>query len=181
MLYRGLFIGRFQPFHLGHLVTIKFALRKVEELIIVIGSAQKSHEMRNPFTAGERIQMIKDSLDSDNEIDTRKVFMIPIPDINTHSLWTHQVDALVPKYKVIFTNDPFTHILFKEKGMKVIEPRLHQREELSATEVRSRMVKGGDWKKLVTSQTVKVIEDVHGIRRIKAIFAKRSEIVCEVV
>jgi nicotinamide-nucleotide adenylyltransferase len=175
-LYRGLFIGRFQPFHLGHLAAIKFALRNVEELIIVIGSAEKSHEMRNPFTAGERIEMIKSSLDADSEIDVRKIFIIPVPDINIHSLWTHQVDVLVPKYKSVFTNDPFTCILFREKGTKVIEPTLHQREVLSATEVRSRMIEDGDWKKLVTFQTVKVIEDIHGIRRIKSIFAKYLEI-----
>ncbi|MFZ0222198.1 MAG: adenylyltransferase/cytidyltransferase family protein, partial [Candidatus Nitrosopolaris sp.] len=39
---RGIFVGRFQPFHLGHMATIKFALEKVEELVIVIGSAQLS-------------------------------------------------------------------------------------------------------------------------------------------
>ncbi|MFZ0697114.1 MAG: adenylyltransferase/cytidyltransferase family protein, partial [Nitrososphaeraceae archaeon] len=42
-MYRGLFIGRFQPFHLGHLATIKFALKTVEQLVITVGSADKSH------------------------------------------------------------------------------------------------------------------------------------------
>lgn len=175
ILHRGLFIGRFQPFHLGHLATIKFALTNVEELIIAIGSAEKSHELRNPFTAGERIEMIKSSLDADTEIDIGKIFIIPVPDINIHSLWTHQVDVLVPKYNLVFSNDPFTCILFREKGKKVIEPALHQRDVLSATQIRCRMIKNGDWKRLVTLQTVKVIEDIHGIKRIKAIFAKNSE------
>ncbi len=70
---RGIFVGRFQPFHLGHVATIKFALEKVEELVIVIGSAQLSHEFRNPFTAGERIQMIKDSLDAELGIDIKRI------------------------------------------------------------------------------------------------------------
>jgi nicotinamide-nucleotide adenylyltransferase len=172
----GLFVGRFQPFHLGHLATVKFALGKVEELVIVIGSAQKSHEMSNPFTAGERIQMIKDSLNADSEVDIKRMLMIPVPDIYVHSLWTHQIDILVPKYEVVFTNDLLTGLLFKERGIKVIEPTLYQRKELSATEVRSRMAKDGDWKKLVTFQTAKVIEDVRGVERIKAIFAKHVEV-----
>ena len=174
-LSRGLFIGRFQPFHLGHLATVKFALRNVEELVIIIGSAQKSHEIRNPFTAGERIQMIKDSLSTETEIDTKRVLMIPVQDVDVHSLWTHFVDILVPQYEVVFTNDSFTYLLFQERGIKVVEPPLYKRKELSATKIRSNMVKDRAWKKLVTRQTAKVVEDIHGIERIKAIFAKHKE------
>lgn len=171
----GLFVGRFQPFHLGHLATIKFALRHVEELVIVIGSAQKSHELRNPFTAGERIQMIKGSLNADDEVDLKRIVLIPVADVGVHSLWTHYVDILVPSYEVVFTNDNFTCLLFKERGTKVVRPILRQRKELSATEIRSRIARDADWKKLVTPHTVKIVEDIHGIARIKAIFEKYSE------
>ena len=54
----GFLIGRFQPFHLGHLEAIKFALSKVEHLHLAIGSSNKSHEKRNPFTDDERKKMI---------------------------------------------------------------------------------------------------------------------------
>jgi nicotinamide-nucleotide adenylyltransferase len=171
---RGLFVGRFQPFHLGHLATVKFALSRLEELIILIGSAQSSHEIRNPFTAGERIQMIKDSLVADSSVDMKKILLIPVSDVNMHSLWTHQVDILVPKYNLVFTNDILTALLFKQRGIEVVEPPLYQRKELSATKVRSRMAKDEDWKELVTIQTAKVVEDIHGIERIKAIIAKHT-------
>ncbi|HLN89981.1 MAG TPA: adenylyltransferase/cytidyltransferase family protein, partial [Candidatus Binatia bacterium] len=55
MVNRGLYVGRFQPFHLGHLDAIKYVLKEVDELVIVIGSAQYSHNSNNPFTAGERL------------------------------------------------------------------------------------------------------------------------------
>lgn len=171
---RGLFVGRFQPFHLGHLATVKFALSRLEELIIIIGSAQTSHEIKNPFTAGERIQMIKDSLVEDSSVDMKKILLIPVSDVNMHSLWTHQVDILVPKYNVVFTNDILTALLFKQREIEVVEPSLYRRKELSATEVRSRMAKDEDWKELVTIQTAKVVEDIHGIERIKAIIAKHT-------
>jgi nicotinamide-nucleotide adenylyltransferase len=173
---RGLFVGRFQPFHLGHLATVKFALSRAEEIIIVIGSAQTSHEIRNPFTAGERIQMIKDSLADDSGVDMKRILLIPVSDIYMHSLWTHQVDILVPKYNVVFTNDILTALLFRQREIEVVEPSLYRRKELSATEVRSRMANDEDWKELVTFQTAKVIEDIHGVERIKAIFAKHSDI-----
>src|SRR4051812_5095758 len=171
---KGLFVGRFQPFHLGHLATVKFALSRLEELIIIIGSAQTSYEIKNPFTAGERIQMIKDSLVADSSVDMKKILLIPVSDVNMHSLWTHQVDILVPKYNVVFTNDILTALLFKQREIEVVEPSLYRRKELSATEVRSRMAKDEDWKELVTIQTAKVVEDIHGIERIKAIIAKHT-------
>ncbi len=172
---RGIFIGRFQPFHLGHTATIKFALEKVEELVIVIGSAQISHEMRNPFTAGERIQMIKDSLDVEQGIDIKRILMIPVPDVSFHPLWTYQLDIMVPRYQSVFSNDFFTRLLYRERGIEVIQPGLHRRNELSGTEIRSRMVRGRDWKDLVTTQTANFVDDIHGIERIKAIFMKHSE------
>ena len=45
----GLFIGRFQPFHNGHLQDIKNALKEVDELIIAIGSSQHFNTKENPF------------------------------------------------------------------------------------------------------------------------------------
>ena len=62
MVNRGLYVGRFQPFHLGHLGAIKAVLKEVDELVIVIGSAQYSHNANNPFTTGERLVMIRRAL-----------------------------------------------------------------------------------------------------------------------
>ena len=45
----GLLIGRFQPLHLGHIEALKFAMRQLSTLIIVVGSAQISYELRNPY------------------------------------------------------------------------------------------------------------------------------------
>ena len=59
MTRRALFVGRFQPFHNGHIHAIGEILEESDELIIVVGSAQMSHEPDNPFTAGERLEMIR--------------------------------------------------------------------------------------------------------------------------
>ena len=164
----GLFVGRFQPFHKGHLATVKFALSKVDQLVIVVGSAQKSHEPKNPFTAGERIMMIKESLDSE-KVDTGKILIIPVPDVDVHSLWTRQVDMLVPKYEVVFANDPFTLMLFRERGVRTLEAPLVDRSEMQATEVRGRMASGGKWESLVPAAVVRIVKEINGIERVKAI------------
>ena len=172
MTTNGLFIGRFQPFHKGHLMTVKFALGIVDQLIIAVGSSQKSHEPRNPFTAGERIRMIKESLDIDSEADIGRILIIPIPDIDMHSLWTHQVDMLVPKYDVVFANDLFTLMLFREQHVKVIEAPLYRRDEMAATQIRKRMVSEENWEDLVPMPVSNVIKEINGIERVKAISRK---------
>lgn len=164
----GLFIGRFQPFHKGHLATVKYALKKVDTLVIVVGSAQKSHEPRNPFTAGERISMIRAALLAE-KIDMNKVLTIPVPDVDVHSLWTRQVDMLVPKYDVVFANDPFTLLLFRERKTKTEEPLLQQRGQWMGTEVRRRMAEGGDWEELVPAAVAKAIKEMDGVARVKAV------------
>jgi nicotinamide-nucleotide adenylyltransferase len=168
MLTTGLFVGRFQPFHKGHLATVSFALGEVNQLVIVVGSAQKSHEQKNPFTAGERIRMIKETLDSE-KVDTSKILIIPVPDVDVHSLWTRQVDMLVPKYDVVFANDPFTLMLFKERGVRTVEAPLVDRSEMQATEIRSRMASGGKWESLVPAAVARIVKEINGVERVKAI------------
>ena len=166
---RGLFIGRFQPFHLGHIAAIKFALTNVDELIIVIGSSQASYDQQNPFTSGERLSMIKDSLNADTLIDCKKTLIVPVPDTNVHSTWTHTVDMLVPKYDVVFTNNAFTGYLFIQRNIPVTEPKLLNRNDLSGTEIRRRMLKNIKWTNLVTEQTQLVIQKINGVERVKKI------------
>lgn len=166
---RGLFIGRFQPFHLGHIAAIKFALTNVDELIIVIGSSQASYDQQNPFTAGERLSMIKDSLNADTLIDCKKTLIVPVPDTNVHSTWTHTVDMLVPKYDVVFTNNAFTGYLFIQRNIPVTEPKLLNRNDLSGTEIRRRMLKNIKWTNLVTEQTQIIIQKINGVERVKKI------------
>jgi nicotinamide-nucleotide adenylyltransferase len=168
-LSRGLFIGRFQPFHLGHIAAIKFALTNVDELIIVIGSSQASYDQQNPFTAGERLSIIKDSLNADTLIDCKKTLIVPVPDTNVHSTWTHTVDMLVPKYDVVFTNNAFTGYLFIQRNIPVTVPKLLNRNDLSGTEIRRRMLKNIKWTNLVTEQTQIIIQKINGVERVKKI------------
>lgn len=55
----GVFIGRFQPLHLGHEHTIRHALQRVKRLIVLIGSANIARDPRNPFTFDERAAMVR--------------------------------------------------------------------------------------------------------------------------
>lgn len=56
------YIGRFQPFHNGHLATIMQAFELADEVVIVLGSAGEAPNVKNPFTESEREWMIRNSL-----------------------------------------------------------------------------------------------------------------------
>ena len=61
----GVYIGRFQPFHLAHLETVRFALKHCKQLIIVIGSDRQARTTKNPWTGPEREAMIDNAIFDD--------------------------------------------------------------------------------------------------------------------
>ncbi len=168
---RGLFVGRFQPFHNGHLEAIKWILSQVEEVVIVVGSAQYSHSPRNPFTAGERIEMIRSAL-LEADVDPTAWVIVPVPDTDgVHATWVSLVKAYAPSFDVVFTNDPLTKRLFEEEGYEVVEVPLVKKEEFSGTRIRKLMIEGGDWEKLVPPAVAKFVKRIRGIERLREISA----------
>ena len=163
---RGIFLGRFQPFHLGHTEVIKSLLDSVDELIIVIGSSQLSHELENPFTAGERITMTRSALDEEG-IDPKRYYLIPVPDVNAHAIWVNHVIALTPSFDIVYSNEPLTRRLFKEAGFDLESVPLYRRGLYSATEVRRRMLAGECWEELLPKSVADFIKKIGGFSRIK--------------
>src|SRR5512136_2085933 len=127
MVKRGLYVGRFQPFHLGHLNSIKEVLKEVDELVIVIGSAQYSHNFNNPFTAGERLVMVRRALD-ESGVDSKRVWIVPVPDVHLHMMWVSSVEGYTPHFDVVFSNEPLTRRLFMEAGYNVKPIRFFDRK-----------------------------------------------------
>ena len=164
----GLLVGRFQPFHRGHLAAVKFALSNVDFLYIAVGSAQKSYEPDNPFTAAERISMIKSSLDQEG-IDCRRWLVIPVPDARAHSVWIASVNTLVPSFDVVFSNDPLTLHLYRQRSTKVVEVPYMKREIYSATRIREEMRRGKDWRRWVPLAAARIIDKIKGVERLRQI------------
>ncbi len=164
---RGLFIGRFQPLHLGHVSIIKTALGQVDELILGIGSAECSYTAKDPFTAGERMEML---LRASEELSWgRRIIPIPIRDVNRYSIWVSHVVSLCPQFDIVFSNNPLTVRLFKDAGYDVRSTKLVDREHYSGTSIRKVMLEDGNWNEFVPGSTYDLILDIGGIQRIKEI------------
>jgi len=163
-LTTGLYVGRFQPFHLGHLEAIRYILKQVDDLVIVVGSAQHSHTLENPFTAGERITMIRRALD-EAKISPSVYVIVPLPDWDIHMVWVSHLLSQTPAFQIAYTNEPLTGRLLKEAGLKVHHIPFYHREKYMATVVRKRLLAGGDWKALVPKAVQKYMVEVDGIDR----------------
>jgi len=166
MVKRGLFVGRFQPVHKGHVEVIKRIMKEVDELVIVVGSSQYSHRLDNPFTAGERITMIRKALKEEG-IQLPRIWIIPVPDVHQHALWVSQIVGYTPKFDVVYANEPLTRRLFIETGFNVEPMPMIKREVYLATEIRKRMLAGENWKELVPSSVAKFIKDIDGEVRLR--------------
>ncbi len=173
-MIRGLFVGRFQPFHLGHLHVVKKFLEKVDELIIAIGSAQYSHTFKDPFNVGERIWMVRSALI--DEVDPRRYYIIPIPDINDNRIWVAHVASYTPPFKVVFSNNSLVKVLFQEAGYDVQPSPFHRRDLYCATEIRKKIVANEKWEHLVPESVAKIIKEIGGDRRLREIVKRDYDV-----
>ncbi|RLI08296.1 nicotinamide-nucleotide adenylyltransferase [Candidatus Bathyarchaeota archaeon] len=161
-------VGRFQPIHKGHLKAMLDILSEFEELVVVVGSAQLSHELDNPFTVGERLVMVRLAL-SEAGVEPGRYWLIPVPDAPAHSVWVAMVLAYCPKFEVVYSNEPLTRRLFQEAGFEVRSIPFYERHIYSATEVRRRILAGEPWEDLVPSSVADFIKAIGGVERLRAL------------
>lgn len=117
-MIRGLYVVRFQPYHNGHKTFIQKIAEEVDELVIGIGSAQMSHTVRHPFTAGERVLMIARDLVG---LEIHE-YIIPLEDVKRNSLWVSHVVSMCPPFNMVYTSNPLISQLFQEAGRTVVCP-----------------------------------------------------------
>ena len=164
---RGLYIGRFQPYHLGHQAVLEKIAEEMEEIVIVVGSAQESHTSENPFTAGERMDMIYAALEQGGL--RGRCCVIPLEDVNRNSVWVAYLQSMAPRFDAVYSNNPLVVRLFREAGVEVRSPTLYQRDLYSGTAIRRMMREGGDWAALVPEGVISVIDRIKGVQRLVSV------------
>ncbi len=169
MYERCLFIGRFQPVHYGHIRVILWCLERCKELIIGVGSAQYSHTIENPFTAGERVEMLRLAL-AEAGVELSRVIIIPIPDVHSNAIWVSHVRMLVPRFDVVVSRNPLVVRLFREAGYNVLVPPQYDRSRFSATLIRQLMARGDPtWEELVPPSVARFIKSIGGVERLREV------------
>ena len=158
-----LFIGRFQPFHKGHLEIIRKISAEYQNITIGIGSSQYQNTLENPFSESERKEMIIKSL---KEEGIKNYKIVLIPDIHNPPKWVEHVNSIIPDYNIVITNSPKTKKLFTKKGYKVKNTPIYNRKELSGYIIRKKMINNESWEKLVPIPVIKIIKKIKGQERL---------------
>ena len=147
---RGLMLGRFQPFHNGHLALARQILGECDELVIAIGSAQFNFIEKDPFTAGERLAMIRDSL-AESGVDLSRCYLIPIANDDNNARWLANLRSMVPEFQYLYTGNEYVRHLARSQDarMRIKKPNFEKKSEYNGSNIRKLMLTGGKWKALV--------------------------------
>ena len=89
----SVFIGRFNPFHLAHKQLLNTALKIANKTIIVLGSWKKSPDIRNPFSAEQREQMVRSSCSQ--EENDRIQFVYIRDHLYSDNLWLKELQEKI--------------------------------------------------------------------------------------
>lgn len=105
----GVFIGRFQPFHHGHLAIVQQSLATCDQLIIVIGSIKRASTVKNPWNFEERKALIETNLQAISSELADRVSIVGVEDQMYNELvWNESVIKQVlehapPQSEIVIT------------------------------------------------------------------------------
>lgn len=167
----GLFIGRFQPFHLGHLSALRQGLEICEKVKIVVGSANCNFDLNNPLTIEERMEIVEKVLEEEKL--TGKIEDIEIlDDIFNNIVWMENITKLAGKFEVVIGNNSLISVLAKYKGFEVFYPKLTKREKLQGKIIRANILENKKWENLVPESSLKFLKKIGFEERLRELTRK---------
>jgi nicotinamide-nucleotide adenylyltransferase len=151
---KALFVGRFQPLHIGHLKAIKWILKKCDKIIIVIGSSQESKTDKNPFSLNERKKMIENTLKAEGM--EGKYEIIDIPDVHNDEAWIKNILEKT-KFDIVFTMNDWTKRCFEKYKISVKEHPIF--DNISGSKIREMIKNNEKWESLVPKEVEKIVKN----------------------
>lgn len=149
---KAVYLGRFQPLHLGHKKVIEEYKDEFESFALIIGSADKSRTEENPLTAEEREEIIKECF-PDLEI-------LHKDDHESDQQWSEELEDKVEADVVISQNDLVKQLIREHTNMDIEEQELYDPEIYSGSEVRRRIKSDEEWRYLVPTCAKERLENL---------------------
>lgn len=93
----GVFIGRMNPPHKGHIETIKRMIRENDLYVVILGSANQYPTIKNPFSWKDRLQMLVTQMEEDFEEYPYMLVIDHIEDQPSDNAWAMEVQKIVSR------------------------------------------------------------------------------------
>jgi nicotinamide-nucleotide adenylyltransferase len=180
VIKRGLYLGRFQIFHNGHLHIIKHISQQpdIDEVLINIGSSQYNQENKspeapwiiNPFSFEERKELIDRSIK--NELET-PYKIIGVQDHHYCPSWIQQVKYSNPNFQVFFSNTRKEINLFEKQGFET--RRVPIKDKFHAQIIREMIAYEDDFSQYVPKGVVEVVEEFGLVKKLRDFYIKHKE------
>jgi nicotinamide-nucleotide adenylyltransferase len=132
-----------------------------------VGSAQRNYTIANPFTAGERILMIRKSL-IEGGVDVSKIIIIPLIDIEDNAMWFPMLVSMLPPFDIIYSGNRLV-VSLASSYLEVRSPKFVRKKHYNGSYIRHRILSGQKWSNLVSKSVFDIICSIDGINRIKKI------------
>lgn len=143
MYKRALVLGRFQPFHNGHLEVIRRALEISESVIIAVGSINLA-DKDNPIGYKDRVAILRKMIGKEGISDKVRE-IVGVRDFPDDDEWAGEVVRMAGMFDVVVGNNDWTNRVMKSAGYEVVETGMFNREELEGAKIRA-LFREGDAK-----------------------------------
>jgi nicotinamide-nucleotide adenylyltransferase len=141
MTKTAVFLGRFQPFHIGHMnIVEKIFSQDFDKLLLVIGSAEKSGTDENPWNLQEREEIIRASIPLELQERIDIIWLADVPDDDE---WCENLKVLLPSEITLFTGNEWVRDICQRHGITTDWIDSYD-IDISGTKIRDMIQKGED-------------------------------------
>lgn len=161
-------MGRFQPFHLGHLDLVKQILAECDEVLVAITSSQFNYLEKDPFTAGERIEMIHNSL-KEYSLDLTRCFIVSLENQFNVATWVSYLKSALPHFDKVYSGNDYVSMLLSNFDISVVKPNFLDKNQYNATKIRQMIISDENWKEFVPTAVSELLTKINAKNRLDVI------------
>ena len=151
----ALLIGRFQPFHKGHLYLLKEALKVADKVVIGIGSSNIT-DVNNPIDYETRKKIIK-AVAYKEKIEDKILKIIPLDDYFNDNKWLSNVKKMTGRFDLVIGQNEWVNGIMKKAGIKVLKCPYYRRSLYEGWRIRKMIKERKKWQDRVPKYLIKAI------------------------
>ena len=151
----GFLIGRFQPFHKGHLELMTKSFKYIDEMIIGVGSVGVTD--KDNFLSYQVRKKILQIVIEKERLEKKVTRIIPLKDFHNDKLWLNYALIKAGKVDVVIGNNEWSNGIFEKAAYPVLRLGFFRRYLYEGVKIRQLMKSGKRWEDRVPNCIVSLI------------------------